>query len=608
MLDVLFARWNDFGFWFLSFTIIIPAKILILSGAYGILTELISGEEIVLNFKRFKINVKKYWKVFLALNSVLMIIHGLLFFSLPNFSNINYETFATSFNIFVLFTFAFITVNDKYREYYNWKISGGHYSIAILASLTGVYFTQLAFYHIPHFINFGPIDLSRILWIFQPYITFLLYIMIVHIILEQYPNLSKHFTSDKEIYLINPAGGGLAYHIGSLFLRMYPSIFVVIKALTPKNYTFRFFNRIPWNNRYFAPGKLVAITCFTSNCPDAYRIARGFKKSGSTVVMGGPHVSYLPEEALEFCDCVVIGEVESVWPTIMNDYEQGTLKNIYRGVATDDCHEMIQHELLNSPPEIIKDVLETTRGCKFKCKFCAVPSISSGKIRRKHIGNLVALINKIKPKYKHVLFIDNNIYNDPAYAKELFTALKPLKIHWSTQCTIDIAQNDAMLKLAKESGCKSLLIGFEITEGSFEKNQGGKLSMANKYIQYAKKIRKMGINIKAHFIFGFESDKFLSLFRFWKFCFSIKAWATVLSILTPFPGTKLYDEMIEKDQIANLNWRNYGAQSLVFRHPTMNNFVLRHVWPAICLMFMLSTSKVGYPLVFIIAMIFLGIF
>jgi len=256
---------------------------------------------------------------------------------------------------------------------------------------------------------------------------------------------------------------------------------------------------------------------------------------------------------------------------------------------------------------VIKDVLETTRGCKFKCKFCTVPSLSSGLVRRKKIDDLVELIKKIKHRHKHVLFIDNNIYNDPAHAKELFTALKPLRIRWSTQCTLDIAKNDKMLKLAKESGCRNLLIGFEIAEGSFEKDQGGKLSMVEQYYHFAQKIKKMGINIKAHFIFGFDSDSFKNIFKFWKFCFSIQPFATVLSILTPFPGSALYDEMVEKDQITNLNWRNYGCQSLVFRHAKMNNFILRHIWPAIYLIFLLTTSRIGYYLIILLALDFSGL-
>jgi len=394
MLDVIFARWNYLGFWVLSLAVIVPAKIYILSGFYGMLTEIASGEEIILKFKHFHKNAKQYWKIYLLLNGALLISHEFLFFTTPYFSKIPYETFAAYFHIVMLFVLAYFIVKDKYSKYYHWKLLSGRHSIKTLGLILLVYLTQLTFFNIPNITPFESSDLSRILWIFQPYCFFLLYIMAVHIILEQHPQLSDRFISDKEIYLINPLGGGLAFHVSSYFMRIYPSLFVIIKALTPKGYTFREFNRNAWKNQYFTSGKLVAITCFTSNCPDAYRIARGFKKMGSKVVMGGPHVSYLQDEALEFCDSVVVGEVESVWKDIVHDYEQDKLKPIYRGVATEDCHALIHHELLRSPPEVIKDVLEATRGCKFRCKFCAVPSLSSGKVRRKSINELTELIKK----------------------------------------------------------------------------------------------------------------------------------------------------------------------------------------------------------------------
>jgi radical SAM superfamily enzyme YgiQ (UPF0313 family) len=310
--------------------------------------------------------------------------------------------------------------------------------------------------------------------------------------------------------------------------------------------------------------------------------------------MGGPHVSYLIDEALEYCDSVVIGEAEGIWPQVVADYENKTLKKKYDGASSDDYHRLVHQELLNSPPEVIKDYLETTRGCKFKCHFCTIPSFSGGRTRRKPVFEVVELLEKVKPKYRDVTFIDNNIYSDPTYARELFKALKPLKMRWTTQCTIDIAKNDETLALAKEAGCTGFLFGYEIYNGSQAKEEGGKYSMAENYLRFTNKIKKAGIQIKAHYIFGYDTDSLKSLWRLWKFCFSIRPFFTIVSLLTPLPGSALYDDMVKENRLTNLNWHNYACHALVFRHKQINNTLLSALYPVIYVVFLLTTSQAGF--------------
>jgi radical SAM superfamily enzyme YgiQ (UPF0313 family) len=213
------------------------------------------------------------------------------------------------------------------------------------------------------------------------------------------------------------------------------------------------------------------------------------------------------------------------------------------------------------------------------------------------------LIKKIKPRYSNVTFIDNNIYSDPAYSRELFIALKPLKIRWSSQCSIDIAKNQETLKLARESGCDELLIGYEVSGGSSEKNQGGKFAMAQKYLEYTNIIKKAGINIKGHFIFGFDSDDFKTLLQLWKFCFSIMPQFTIISMLTPLPGSGVYRDMLAQDRIINLNWRSYALNRLVVRHPHMDPTVVSFLFPLIQYLFLATTSFFGLIL-FVIFLFF----
>jgi radical SAM superfamily enzyme YgiQ (UPF0313 family) len=312
---------------------------------------------------------------------------------------------------------------------------------------------------------------------------------------------------------------------------------------------------------------------------------------------------------LAYCDSVVIGEAEGVWKDVIKDFENNTLKPKYTGTAVEDFYTEVHKELLISPPHVIKDFLETTRGCKFRCHFCTIPSLSGGRTRKKPVAEIVELIQKIKHKYKNFIFIDNNIYSDPAYAKELFQALIPLKVKWRTQCTIDIAKNTETLALAKASGCDGFLFGYEIFGGSLEKQQGGKFAMSQNYIRYTKIIKEMGITIKAHFIFGFDSDNFWNLPRLWKFCFNIWPNWTIISMLTPLPGSRVYHDMLEENRILNLNWRNYAMNDLVVRHPHMNSQVASFLFPYIRTFFLLTTSSGGGVLLSVLGIVlFIEIF
>jgi len=603
MINVIFAKLVYLKLGILAAAFILPLKVFVHGGVYGMLVELVSGEELVLRFSRFTFNAKKYWKYYLYVMAAPISVYFLL--KISNLIDVRMDVFSfiAFINPLLLFLLAIIIVKDKYINSLKLENRAVSLNFPIIAMMLGLFIAGFSFFRLPYIFWFLDFELARITDFFYNYINLLTFSYFACLAIERYPEIQESFSNEKEIYLINPPGGGILFHISSFVLRDYPPVFVVIKALTPKGYKFREFNRIPWKNRYYASGKLVAMTCFTSNCIDVYRMAREFKKHGSKVIIGGPHVTYLPDEALEYCDSVVCGELESVWPKVIEDYENDALKEKYVGDPLDDCHQLVYQELLNSPPEIVKDFLETSRGCKFKCHFCTVPALSHGKLRKQKISDFIELVKKVKQKYNHVLLIDNNIYSDPAYTKELFRALKSVNIKWSSQSSIDIAKNKEILRLAKESGCRRLLIGFEISEGSFEKKQGGKLALVDYYKDYAREIRKMGIGIKAHFIFGFESDELQHLFKFWKFCFSIRPFATILSILTPFPGSRFYYDMIEQDRISNLNWRHYGGQTLVFNHPRMNNAILSKIYPLFFLIFLLTTSKFGYGLLLLTAII-----
>jgi hypothetical protein len=597
MIETIYARSVYMHVLWLGLLAAIPFKIYCHAGIYGCLVEIVSGQEMVLKFSRFHANAVRYMWLYAGVLASLYAVNFFLFCMIPSFSAVSaFKFFYPYVGIFVALGLAYAIITDKYLKPQGIQRRSIQLNAGDFRVILGLFAVECVLSWLPAFFPATTFDWPRFTTLALKYIYLLQFVYFCFLIFDAYREVPEQFEKSHQIYLVNPCSSGVIDGIAMLFQMTYPPFFVVLKALTPKTYGFREFNRIFWRERYYKSGKLVAITSFTAHCAEAYEIAKEFRKRGSKVVMGGPHVTYLPDEALDYCDSVVIGEAEGVWKDVIRDFENNELKPKYMGAAVEDFYAEVHQELLISPPHVIKDFLETTRGCKFRCHFCTIPSLSGGKARKKPVAEIVELIQKIKHKYKSIMFIDNNIYSDPAYAKELFQALIPLKVKWRTQCTIDIAKNTETLALAKESGCDQFLFGYEIFGGSLEKQQGGKFAMAQNYIRYTDIIKKMGIKIKAHFIFGFDSDNFWNLPRLWKFCFDILPSWTVISMLTPLPGSRLYHEMLDENRIISMNWRNYAMHDLVVRHPRMNSQVASFLFPYIRLIFLLTTSIGGITL------------
>ncbi|MDP2652424.1 MAG: radical SAM protein [Candidatus Omnitrophota bacterium] len=585
----------------LVFILLFLAKTLFVAGVYGVLVRIAAGEDDLFNWKVFSGQFLKNWPVCLGVGLLPLVLHFLAFGLFPG-RDIELASIQTFGDLVFCYLLASAVVSSEYLR----PMGQGRRRILIsfreAGVLLGLFGLSAVVYGAAKVPAPGLVDYPRIAFLPLKAIHFFTFIYLAQLILDAYPEIRARFLSDRELVLINPVGPGILEGIASLvvYSRTYPPVFVVLRALTPKSFRVREFNRALWNDRYYTDHGLVAITAFTSNCSEAYKLAKEFKRRGARVVMGGPHVSYLPDEALEYCDSVVTGEAEGIWPQVVADYEAGTLKPRYDGVPSEENHQIVHQELLNSPPAVIKDFLETTRGCKFKCHFCTIPSFSGERVRKKPVFEVVELLEKVRTKYRNVTFIDNNIYSDPAYARELFRALKPLRMQWSTQCTIDIAKNDETLKLAKEAGCTGFLFGYEIYDKSQEHQQGGKYAMAENYLRYTEKIKAAGLLIKAHYIFGYDTDTFRSLFSMWRFCFSVMPYMTVVSLLTPLPGSALYVDMLKANRITDLNWHNYTCHSLVFRHERMNNAVLAAVYPFIYVFFLSTTSQEGFVVLWLL--------
>jgi len=376
----------------------------------------------------------------------------------------------------------------------------------------------------------------------------------------------------KKLFLVNPTVGNpiLGFMFSFLFRNYIPFSLLILAGLTPRDYKIVFFNqKMSVFRRKIFRNTLVGITCTTASAKRAYKLALKFRGDGASVVMGGPHVSALPEEALRYVDSVVIGEAESVWKIVLSDYENNSLKKVYKGEPLADCFSPVYDYFVNLDYRILKHALiPISRGCKYNCDFCAHLPSPQRYMDKNQLLNIIQRMKDRRPYFMKllfpafILFNDDNIFSNPNYAKGIFKELIPLKIEWISQSSIDIAFDDEALKLAQQSGCKMLFIGFEsIYPKELKKTSVHNINSPHDYIEAVKKIKSHGIKVIGAFIIGFDYYKNVDYLKLLLFLIStvIKSrfyWIT-LTILTPFPGSQLFDRLKRENRIITYDWNKY---------------------------------------------------
>lgn len=577
----------------IQFVLLAAAKVILISGGLGSLAKISVGAEELLSNKYFMACVTRYWAFILLCSGVPAIIHFVIYLVAGH--NVSFDSIATLSNVPLLMGFAIILDSVEGQDRLLQRKSPGPAALTMITAffLSANVLAYLSRNYLQHYfiaaslLNFG-IKLLELM-------AFVFFIKSIYSI-----NRDPIEEARPQLILVNPPFSGTVQALSSLAIWFYPPVFIVLKALTPKKYRIREYNQILWNDHYYQGGALVAITCLTANSPEAYKMAKEFRKRGCSVVMGGPHVSIFPLEALEFCNSVVTGPVESVWNDLLLDYERGGLKRIYSSVPREEDMSQVRSYLADQSPSTIAGFLETRRGCKFNCYFCANSALRKGfEDHSTSIDQMMDYLRKVAQWHKVVNFIDTNIYSDPEYMKKLLEAMIPLKFKWVASASIDIATDDQTVQLLKESGCAGLLIGFEIFPGSNEAQKGGKLAMAMKYFDLTRKLKQAGIKVKGHFIYGFSNDNFVSLCRLWFFCFRLWPQLTVLSFLTPIPGSAFFEEMVKENKLRDINWRSYTLHTLVYDNPGLDNAIFRRAFPLILLFFMFTTSTIGVILAFL---------
>ncbi|MEA5113070.1 MAG: radical SAM protein [Geobacteraceae bacterium] len=377
----------------------------------------------------------------------------------------------------------------------------------------------------------------------------------------------------KRLLLVSPLGDRSL--LGSDFYFRLPSLGLLkLASLTPPDWEVAIVDEKVETLNISRDADLVGITAMTPVAKRAYSIADSFRSRGIPVVMGGMHVSKLPEEALQHCDSVVAGEAEDLWDVLLADLERGQMKPIYRhecGYPCLDRRPLPDWDLYRDKGYLPVHFIETTRGCPFNCEFCSVTSSFGGKFRNRPVDDVEEEIRAMKPfpgrfTWQNLVFFnDDNIISSRSHARELLTRMIPYRLDWLGQTSVDMAQDDEMLALCRKSGCMGLLVGFESLSAETLKSVNKGVNKPRQYLDVVKRMHDHGIGVKGSFIFGFDTDDEGVFERTVEFAQKAKIDVVYYSILTPYPGTALYRQMAAEGRIIDHDWNHYNTHNVVFR-------------------------------------------
>lgn len=303
---------------------------------------------------------------------------------------------------------------------------------------------------------------------------------------------------------------------------------------------------------------LVAITSFSAQVLDAYQVADHYLAKGVAVVLGGLHVTALPEEAKAHATSVVIGEGEPLWPQVVKDAERGQLQSFYRlepGRWFDLADAPIPRYELLELDKYNRLTVQTSRGCPHRCEFCASSILLTPKYRVKPVERVLEEIRYIKTlwKYPFIEFADDNSFVMREHYKQLLRELIPERIRWFTETDISVAEDEDLLELMRESGCQQILIGLESPRASgldgLEQRRNWKLKQLPTYDAAIDRIQSHGITVNGCFILGLDGHTPEIFDEVYDFVERSGLYEVQITVQTAFPGTPLYARLKAEERI-----------------------------------------------------------
>lgn len=370
-----------------------------------------------------------------------------------------------------------------------------------------------------------------------------------------------------KVALISPKGP-LYRSSGGIFrksLRYQPLTLTTLAALAPPELQidFQLYDEGTGNVPLDLDADLVGMTVITGSSMRAYELSAHYRRRGIKVVLGGPHVTLLPDEAQQHADAICTGYADRAWPDLLRDLARGSMKPRYVQAPDLDLAGLpfARRELFDKRDYLTQAVFEATRSCAHDCEFCVAPAAWGRKQLQKPVEDVVADIRQFGAK--RIIFIDLNLISDKHYARELFTALVPLGIKWFGLSTSLIGRDHDLMELMARSGCSGLLIGFETISKAALGDIGKKFNDPTLYRSLVEDLHKLKISIQGCFVFGNDHDDTDVFARTAEFVNDVAIDLPRFAILTPFPGTPLFRRLDGEGRILTRNWEQYDGQHVV---------------------------------------------
>jgi radical SAM superfamily enzyme YgiQ (UPF0313 family) len=338
---------------------------------------------------------------------------------------------------------------------------------------------------------------------------------------------------------------------------------------------------------------IIGLSSITSTAPRAFRLADEFRSMGIPIMMGGPHSTFLPEESLKHADYVVRGEGEETVVELMEHLESGQSLRDIKGLSYRDGDILVH----NPDRPLIRDLdsapspdfnlvhnwkkrtvipIATSRGCPFGCRFCSVIQMFGRKYRFKSIERVILEIKEVASRKAHIFFVDDNFAANKERTRSLLKRMlaEGIRIEWSAQVRADIARDPEIIDLMVRTGCFTVFVGFESINPQT-------LSLYNKHqdvadiVECIRTFKKAAIGIHGMFVFGADTDDIGTIRSTQKFARSIGIDSVQFLMLTPLPGTPVFDDFLRHGRLIHKDWGKYDAHHAVFEPNLMTAFELQ---------------------------------
>ncbi len=327
---------------------------------------------------------------------------------------------------------------------------------------------------------------------------------------------------------------------------------LTVAALTPADVdvTYIEIDRPPPDHA-LEPFDLVGISSFTARIEAAYALADRYRAMGVPVVLGGLHVSALPDEAAAHADSVVIDGAEGAWPQLVADFRSGRMKPLYRGLRSGVFrapHYAQPRFDLIAGGSYDRLTMQTSRGCPIDCEFCAASLRITSSFQQKPVEAVVAELRAAMRAVRSPFFefADDNTFVNRKWGKRLLREIAPLGLRWFTETDISVAEDNELLELMRDAGCRQILIGLESPTREGLKGldaRGWKERRFDGYLEAISRIQSHGISVNGCFVLGLDAHDASVFERVRDFIRDSDLLEAQLTVLTPFPGTPLYSRL-----------------------------------------------------------------